>query len=157
MRKICCFAGHGKIFYDDEIRTQICRTIEAVIKEEEITEFWVGNYGSFDRLSAGCVREVKKHYPYIKLYLVIPYLTAEINRDKTFFEKNYDGILIAEIPERTPKRLGIIKCDEYMADKAMCLICYVATQAGGAAKTLRYAEKKRIQIYNLAEKAVLKK
>lgn len=150
---ICSFAGHSKLYNTGEIYEHLLSVIEALITDENIREFWVGNYGAFDRLSAKAVKELKNKYPNIQLNLVIPYLTAEINKHKEEYYKEYDSILIAEIPEKTPKKAQIIKCNQYMVKKSQVLVAYVSYSWGGAVKTLEYAQKqKNIRIINLAEK-----
>lgn len=150
---ICSFAGHSKLYNTGEIYEHLLSVIEALITDENIREFWVGNYGAFDRLSAKAVKELKNKYPNIQLNLVIPYLTAEINKHKEEYYKEYDSILIAEIPEKTPKKVQIIKCNQYMVKKSQVLVAYVSYSWGGAVKTLEYAQKqKNIKIINLAEK-----
>lgn len=147
MHKRCCFAGHSKLYHMDGIYAHLLQLVEKLIVEEGVSEFWVGNYGNFDRLSAKAVRALKEKYPNIQLNLVIPYVTSGINEDKDFYRKNYDYILMADIPEKTPKRFQILKCNEYMVDSSDFLICYVEYSWGGAAKTVAYARrKKHIQI-----------
>ena len=114
---ICSFSGHSKLYNTGEIYEHLLSVIEALITDENIREFWVGNYGAFDRLSAKAVKELKNKYPNIQLNLVIPYLTAEINKHKEEYYKEYDSILIAEIPEKTPKKVQIIKCNQYMVKR----------------------------------------
>jgi len=94
----------------------------------------------------------KKRYPFIQLYLVIPYLTKEIITNKEWYESRFDSILLADIPEYTPHYLKIIKGNEYLIHRSDYLIAYVTSSYGGAAKTLDYAKKnKDITIYNLAK------
>lgn len=83
MKKVCCFAGHSDIYDNGEIFSSVIKNAENLILNENVTEFRVGNYGAFDRLSARAIRELKKKYP-VKLVLIIPYLTSEINTDKDF-------------------------------------------------------------------------
>lgn len=152
MNKRCCFAGHSKIYHTDNIYDNLVNLIEKLIAEENVSEFWVGNYGSFDGLSAKAVRSLKEKYPDIQLNLVIPYLTSGINEYKELYYKNYDHILMADLPERTPKKFQILKCNEYMVDNSDFIICYVQYSWGGAAKTLEYAQKKKhIKIFNLVQ------
>lgn len=149
MRRICSFAGHGNLNYSDEIKIKIFNKCDELISMHKVKEFWVGNYGGFDKISAIIVRELKKKYPDIKLILVIPYVTAEINQYKEIYYKEYDEIIISEYPENTPQRLRILKCNQYMIDKSSFLIAYVSRSCGGAAKTLEYAKrKKNIEIFN---------
>ncbi len=151
MKKICCFAGHSELYNKDTLYSQLMTAIDKLIVKENIKEFWVGNYGVFDKLSAKAVTELKKKYPEIRLILIIPYLTSEINEFKKSYYKNYDNILLADIPKKTPKKAQIIKCNQYMIRNSNFLICYVKHSWGGAVKTLEYAKKsKNVQIIDLA-------
>lgn len=155
MPKRCCFAGHSKLYDTDDIYAHLLRMVETLIVEEGVTEFWTGNYGAFDRLSAKTVRTLKEKYPNIQLNLVIPYLTTGINEYKDFYHKNYDYILMADIPENTPKKFQILKCNEYMVNSSDFLVCYVQFSWGGAAKTVAYAQKKKhIKIWNLLQEEI---
>ncbi len=152
MKIICSFAGHSELFDTGEIYKQLIHVIEDLITTVGVSEFWVGNYGDFDKLSAKAVQETKVKYPNVKLNLIIPYLTAQINEHREQYYKNYDNILIADIPEKTPKKAQIIKCNHYMVEHSQALVCYVKYSWGGAVKTLKYAQsRKNIKIINLAE------
>ena len=137
--------------YDAQgIYEKLLSVIEDLILNESINEFWVGNYGDFDKLSAKAVRVLKEKYSDIQLNLVVPCLTSEINEYKEQYYRNYDNVIIADIPEKTPRNLRIIKSNEYTIQNAEILVCYVERSFGGAAKTLDYAEKRaRIRIINL--------
>ena len=63
MHKRCCFAGHSKIYHTDDIYDNLVNIIEKLITEENVSEFWVGNYGNFDGLSAKAVRCLKEKFP----------------------------------------------------------------------------------------------
>lgn len=152
MRKICCFAGHSRLYDEKNIYDKLISVIEALIVTENTNEFWVGNYGAFDKLSAKAVRELQNKYPNIELNLVIPYLTQEVNEHKEEFYSYYNNILIADISEKAPRSLRIIKSNQYMVQSSEFVVCYVKHRFGGAAKTLEYAEKTgTIKIINLAE------
>ncbi len=144
MEKVCCFAGHSNIYYTDEHYKSLSEKIENLIINENVTEFRVGNYGAFDRLCARAVRKLKKKYTYINLILVIPYLTSEIIKNKEYYESSYDTILVAEIPENTPQKLKIIKCNEFIVNTSDYLIYYIINHCTGADRTLEYAKKKKL-------------
>ena len=151
MSKICCFSGHGKISYTDDVYEKLLNFIENLIINENVSEFWVGNYGSFDALCARAVRALKQKHLLITLNLIIPYVTSSMNKYKQQYQKDYDNILIADISEKTPKRFQILKCNEYMVDNSDFMICYVAYSFGGAGKVLEYAQRKKdIKIFNLS-------
>lgn len=151
MSKICCFAGHSELTGAEEIYERLLTVIERLILDEGVNEFWAGNYGAFDRLCGRAVKQLKGKHSEIKLNLVVPYLTAEINQYKEQYYENYDNIIIADIPEKTPKRAQIIKGNQYMVKNSEYLVCYVSHSFGGAAKTLDFAKKREnIKIINLA-------
>lgn len=150
MRRVCCFAGHSKLYGSEDIYAKLLSVIEKLISEENINEFRVGNYGDFDKLAAKAVRALKERYSDLQLNLVIPYLTSEINEYREQYYRSYDNILLADIPEKTPEKLRIIKTNQYMIQNADILVCYVRHSFGGAAKTLEYAEKTaHIKVINL--------
>lgn len=151
MRKICCFAGHREIYCEENLFDKSKEVAEKLIVEEKVNEFWFGNYGYFDAMSASAVRELKGVYHDIEINLIIPYVTAEINEYKEVYYKKYDNILIAEIPEKTPRQFKILKCNQYMVKNSDFLICYVKNSWGGAYKNLEYAKKQNIKIINLAD------
>ncbi len=151
-KKRCCFAGHSDV-YNDEIRKRIKETAEILIRDFDVKEFWVGNYGGFDGYATSAVQELKQLYNDIELILIIPYLTKDLIEYKSIYDKKYDDICVAEIPETTPKRYHIIKANEYMVKSSDFLICYVNHSWGGAARTFEYAKrKKNIKIFNMADK-----
>lgn len=148
---ICCFAGHNMI-YDDNIKSEIYNLCVNLITNENVNEFFVGNYGEFDLLCGNIISRLKDKYKDIKLHLVIPYITKNINENKNDIYKKYDSIIIPEMNENTPNNVKIIKANEYMIKKSQFVICYVYYSWGGAFKTYNYAKRKNINIINIAEK-----
>lgn len=149
--KLCCFAGHSHIDDDSSILgLQVYEKCEDLIKYNGVKTFWVGNYGSFDTLAAATVKKLKTKYTNIELDLVLPYVTKSINQYKEMYYKDYDHLIIADMPENTPVKYRILKCNQYMVQHSDFLIAYVRYSFGGAAKTLEYAQKKKhIKIFNL--------
>lgn len=149
--KICCFAGHRDFSYGEDFGEKLKEVLRELVTKEEVTEFFVGNYGNFDRFCARTVRKIKEEFPFIKLTLVIPYITEEIEKNKEYFYSDYDSILIAEMHESTPRALKIIKCNEYMVTKSKFLVAYVKYDFGGAYKTLSFALRKGKNCINLGK------
>lgn len=152
-KKRCCFAGHSDI-WDSSLAEKIKSVVEDLILNHNVREFWVGNYGNFDGSAASVIRELQKTYTDVKLDLVIPYLTKSINEYKELYYKKCDNILIADIPENTPKRFHITKANEYMVNNSDFLICYIQRSWGGAITTYKYAKRKNLQIFNIAEQPI---
>lgn len=151
MNKICTFAGHGDYSHSETTYQKIISCIKQLICEKNISEFWVGNYGSFDTLAMIVVGDLKKIYPHIKLCLVIPYITSHIIRNKAKYEKMFDKIIIPEFDKNTSIRAYIPLCNQYMVDNADTLICFIKRETGGAFKTYQHALKKNKEIINIAD------
>ena len=139
----CLFAGHS-VICDSSAEEKIEKYVKFLIINHNVRGFWVGNYGEFDRCSASVVRKLQRIYPCIKLELIVPYLKKEIIDYKEQYYKNYNDIIIANIPNSTPKRFSIIKTNEFMVDNSGFLICYIDHGWGGAVKTYEYAKKERV-------------
>ena len=150
MNKICTFAGHGKYYYSEDTYKKIISCLKQLICDKNISEFWVGNYGSFDAMAARAVINIKEEYPHIKLCLVVPYITSHINKFIIEYKNIYDEIIVADISPQTPVRAYIPLCNQYMVDNSDCLLCYIERKSGGAFKTYEYALKKGIQIINIS-------
>ncbi len=151
--KRCCFAGHNDML-DEGAKQKIKIASENLIVNHNVKEFWVGNYGTFDRCVSSAIRELKKIYSDIKLYLVIPYLTKSINDYKDFYYEKYDGILMADIPQSTPKKFHITKANEYIVNNSDFLICHIERSWGGAFTTYKFAKSKKLEIFNVAQKPI---
>ena len=85
---------------------------------------------------AACARSWKAR---IRLYLVRPYLTAEIQPPGAYYEATFDGVFIA------PELLGLhykrhMHRNRWMVDRAQVLLSYVTRDFGGASARLRYAK-----------------
>lgn len=118
---ICCFAGHGNLVYNEDIKNKIYNKCHELIVDFDVNEFWVGNYGNFDKTAAHIIRELKLKYPNIELNLIIPYITKKITKNKEWYYKKYDNIIIADFPASTPYRYGILKCCPYMVNNSKYL------------------------------------
>lgn len=152
-RKRCCFAGHSDV-WDSNLEVKIKNVAEDLIINHNVKEFWVGNYGKFDGYAANVIRELQKTYTNIELDLIIPYVTKSINEYKEIYNKICDNILVADIPENTPKRFHITKANEYMVNNSDFLICYIQKSWGGAITTYKYAKRKKLQIFNIAQRPI---
>ena len=69
------FIGHNECFglSAEKLKNAIRELIE-----KGVTDFLSGGQGGFDRLCGRCVYELKKEYPHINNYLVIPYLSFNV-------------------------------------------------------------------------------
>ncbi len=146
--KICCFAGHANICNQDKIKEKLKKEIINLIENYDVTEFYNGGKGDFDWLCAQCVDKLRKDYPFIKSYLILAYMPKEMDKNESALAL-FDSTLYPSI-EKTPRRFAIVKRNEWMINNADFLIAYVEYSWVGAAKTLEYAQRKHIQITNIA-------
>ena len=151
MEKSCFFIGHREA--DERLLPLLSGTIERLITEENVSYFYVGGYGGFDRIASTAVKAVKKKHPAITLMLVLPYHPAERPVDTPY---GFDGTYYPEGLEQVPKRYAIVRANRIMIDISDWLVAYVRHGASNSRKLLEYAEHRRkkglIQIENLAEK-----
>ncbi len=135
------FCGHGSEIYDNNIRNILMQEIEKAVNSGE-NEFLFGGYGNFDMLAAHVVKDIKNSYPQIRLILVIPYLSMSFDAD-IYDESVYPPL------EKVPRKLAIIKRNEWMIDKSNTVIAFVKHNWGGAAMTMEYAVKKKKNVINI--------
>lgn len=86
---------------------------------------------------------IKKEYPHISNYLVIPYLSFNVYNSELF-----DSIIYPDDFEKYHFKAAIPARNKFMVDNASYAICYVNHGWGGAAKTYERAKKKGLNIIN---------
>lgn len=135
------FIGHDECYGLNRgaVRSEIVKLIEA-----GVTEFYSGGMGGFDRMCAHVVYELKREYPQINNYLVIPYLSFSI------FDKDcFDSIIYPEGLEKYHFKAAIPARNRYLIDHAQYALCYVTHSWGSAAQTYERALKKGLTVINL--------
>lgn len=150
---ICTFAGHSFV-YSAVAESRLKEEIEKYLSEVDEVSFYVGGRGEFDGMAAAAVRAAKARHKEkeIRLYLIEPYLHASMNRDKEYYEKQYDGIIVPEELIGVHPKAAIQKRNRWMVDQADLLIAFVSRDFGGAYETLKYARRlNTIRIINIAE------
>ena len=126
---VCTFAGHREVFLSS-VKQEIDKALSDIVQTEDEYVFYSGGMGDFDIMCEAAVWRVKKKYPHlnIRLNLVLPYMTNQINRDKDYYESRFDDIIIPKI------------------------LAYVYRDFGGAFDTIKYALRTGKPVLNLAEK-----
>ena len=136
---ICCGFGHRVMLLDEE--KPLRAVLERLVAERGVRVFYTGGMGEFDELFARTVRSMKRDRPFLRLVLVLPYLTERLNLDKAFYEVQYDEILIpAELDGIHPKAAIGLR-NRWMVDHSDIVIAALHRDFGGAAEAVRYAEK----------------
>lgn len=148
----CTFAGHREVFQAG-IDADIHRAVEDLLKTDTVFRFYTGGMGEFDSKCAAAVRAAKRTHPEldIRVILALPYMSNRVNTEKLYYEYLYDEIFIPEELAGVHYKAAIGKRNRLIVEMSDWLICFVYRDFGGAATTLRYAQKQGKQIINLAE------
>lgn len=141
----CFFIGHRDA--PAGLLPQVQAAVEGLIVREGVTDFYVGSRGSFDRLAAAAVRELRATYPQIRLYLVLAYLPAKGTGEAP---PGFTGTVFPEGLESVPRRFAIQRANRAMVDACDFLVAYAPYAAGNARKVLDYARRRgRIRILEI--------
>ena len=144
---ICCGFGHRNIY--ENITDQVDSAIACAI-EKGCNIFYTGAMGDFDRLFASAVRKAKHTYPDIKLISVKPYMTAEINKNKEYYETYYDDVIVPKEIIGIHYKAAIKARNQWMIDMSDVVIGYTIRGYGGACTALHYAEKRGREIIDIS-------
>ncbi len=135
--KSCFFIGHREA--SEEILPALAEKVEQHIVEYGVTAFVVGRYGGFDRMAAKAVISAKTRHPQITLSMLIPYHPAERPIQPP---PGFDGTFYPPGMENVPRRLAIVRANQYMVDHVDYLIAFVWHPASNARNLLEYAQKR---------------
>jgi len=149
---VCTFAGHREV-YQANISEMLDKAISKIINTDDSFRFLVGGMGEFDGMCSSAVRRAKRKYPNkeIRLELVLPYLTQELNDNKLYYKTSFDDVVIPIELAGVHYKSAITKRNRWMVEQSDWLIAFVYRDFGGAYTTLHYAEKKGLKIINLAK------
>ena len=149
-QKTCFFIGHRDA--PEDLFPRLRDAVARHITEFGVTDFVVGHYGSFDRMSARAVREEKKLYPEVTLTLLLPYYPYEYDAAE------YDGSFYPPGMETVPKPFAISRANQYMIRHCDFLICYNCGQIGKTREFVELAMRRqsegKLLITNLADHGI---
>lgn len=147
---IITFCGHRDFQSNADMMQKLVLELLSRAEQTDALLCYSGGYGGFDRFAAYCVKQVQKEAANIRNCLVIPYLTVVLQKETKEYGNYFDEVIYPPL-ENVPPRYAIIRRNEWMIDRADLLIAYVTHGWGGAAKTIRYAKRKGIEILNMSE------
>lgn len=145
MPRICVFFGHRDLTHSLAIPLDC--VIRRSILEYGITRFWYGGNGSFDRMAAPAVLQLKQSFPQIRLELVRAYMPGKTDLECL----PYDPSIYPDGLEVVPQRFAISHRNRWMVQQCDLVICYVERSFGGAYAACRQAQRRGAPILNLAE------
>lgn len=142
--KSCFFIGHREA--DERLLPILTATIEWLITEEQVSFFYVGGYGGFDRIAATAVKKLKLQHSEISLMLVLPYHPGERPIETPY---GFNGTYYPEGLEKVPRRYAIVRANEIMAKQSDWLVAYVRHGASNSRRILEYAQKQGTGCINI--------
>lgn len=140
----CTFFGHRDC--PESIKPLLSREIERLICEKGVTDFLVGDSGSFDYLVRRVLMEIENRYA-IRYSVVLAYLPDE-KKEPTFDAAHH---ILPDGFEKVPPRFAIDHRNRYMLKRCDFVISYITHDFGtGAAKYAGIAEKRNKSVINIA-------
>lgn len=133
--KTCFFIGNRNA--PNSIKELLADAIEKHIVEYGVNTFTVGQYGAFDSMVICALRNAKKKYTNIKLYLLAPYA---LNK-KTDVPEDFNGTFYPDGLEKVPYRFAIVEANRYMIKHSDYLISY-CHHIGNSRNIVEYAGKR---------------
>lgn len=100
-----------------------------------------GGMGEFDSQMINAVLQLKKRYPFLRLILVKPYFSNELNTSSQWYAHLYDEIVIPEAVEGVHYKAAIEKRNRWMIEQSDFVLSYLYRDYGGAYTAVRYARK----------------
>lgn len=76
MRSVC-FTGHRTIKITRELKAALINVLRELIENEDVVDFYAGGAVGWDTLCAQAVIALRRHYPHIRLRLVLPCCETE--------------------------------------------------------------------------------
>ena len=143
------FCGHSNFSFANTVKEKLRELLLQEIRKNPACKFYLGGYGDFDSLCLNILKELKIQFPNIESLFITPYLDDNYSKLETA-KLYYDGIIYPPL-ENVPRRFCISKRNEWMVNEADLVIAFVKYSWGGAAKTLEYAKRKKVDFFNLAE------
>ncbi len=153
--KTCCFTGHRDL-PSDQYQSIFDKTEEAIERFINMGYRYFGAGGAlgFDTIAALAVLKLKKHYPNIRLILVLPCLSQTRGWSKDDIEV-YENIkqradkVVYTSQEYT--RGCMHKRNRHLVDNSSACISFLTESRGGTAYTVDYAKKHGLSVVNIPD------
>ena len=137
----CTFFGHRDCTAN--IRPILKEAIIRLITKENISVFYVGDSGNFDRLVIDVLHELTGYYD-ITVGVVLAYFPTK--KTNSFLEQYsiYPDELV-----NIPRKYAISYRNNYMLKESDFVIAYITKNTGGAAKFIQKAIRQKKKVINL--------
>lgn len=145
------FFGHRYMERTAEIENRLDKLLYELVTQKEYIDFLIGREGEFDLLAASAVKRAVHAYDYGNTHftLVLPYMKAEYRENEQSYLNYYDELEICSKSAEAHPKSAIQVRNRSMVDRSDLVVCCIQHNSGGAYKTVQYAKKNGVEIYNL--------
>ena len=146
------FFGHRDFSLHNKIEQKLFDIIYQLISEHDYVDFLVGRNGEFDQFVTSTLRLAKQKFSSsdFSIIWILPYETADLRKNKVYYDKYYDEIEICSFSSCQYFKSSIQSRNREMINRSQLVICYVDKKCGGAFQSIEYAKKQGKEIINLA-------
>lgn len=144
-QKSCFFIGHRDT--PEHVYPALEQAVEQLITQG-VTDFYVGNHGSFDRMAARAVIAAKQRHLEVRLTMLLPYHPAE---REVVLPAGFDGSLYPPGMENVPRRFAIPRANRWMVEHCTHLVAYVNHPASNAGKVVEWGRIQEKRVVELRE------
>ena len=125
-----------------KIKPKLNLVLIDLIENKNVTKFYVGNHGAFDKMAREILKELKNKYK-INYYVVLAYIPE---KNKYY---DYDDTIYFDELNTKPYKYRIIERNKLMLQKSDIVVTYVTRVTGGAAGFKRLSERKGKTVINI--------
>lgn len=145
------FFGHRKIENALQIEHCLEQIITNLLHHHTYVEFLIGRDGEYDQLVSSVIRRCKRNFRSDNSahIWVLPYVTAEYQKNKEAFLDYYDEIVVCEEAALAHFKGAYQTRNRKMVDQSDLIVFCVQHERGGAWQTMKYAKRKGIPYLNL--------
>ena len=150
----CAFSGHREVPADaaEQLR-RLLREKVSQLASEGVTGFLCGGAMGFDTLAAEAVLTERIRIPRLTLTLALPcpeqsdrWPLSARQKYAAILEEADEVIYISDVYTR----FCMMQRNRFLVDHSSRLICYLLSDRGGTAATVRYALQQGVPVENLA-------
>ncbi len=122
--KTCCFFGHRKIAYTEQLRERLYKIIEELIMYNNVSVFLFGSKSDFDKLCLSVVTNLKEKYPHIqRVYVRAEY--PHINDDyMAYLLQSYEYTYFPQRAINAGKAIYVERNYEMIDRSNICIVYY---------------------------------
>lgn len=123
-QKTCCFFGHRKIAYTEQLRERLYKIIEELILYNNVSVFLFGSKSDFDKLCLSVVTNLKEKYPHIqRVYVRAEY--PHINDDyMAYLLQSYEYTYFPQRAINAGKAIYVERNYEMIDRSNICIVYY---------------------------------